>query len=348
MVSILKFLRTLFFLFFTVALSVVGTVYLLEKRISTDEKKEPLVENSAKNGTSFSFPEFLDNYKNSILYISASDSTEKNDFLESKHGTGFLFTYQKQTYILTNEHVASAPFLFADIGTSGSEFFVPLTLVGKSAEKDIALLRFEEKYPKDKFKPLSLGTSQNLRLGEGVYTIGYPLDIGFTASQGVLSGKNKTVDVESKSFSGLLQTDAAINPGNSGGPLVNETGKVIGVNVASTENAQGIGFSIPIDDVIPIIDTIIKKGPMKPGHLGVEVKEEDGKLIVSKVMENSAADKGGLKENDVLVSIEKKNIPTKNKLSEVLSMYEAGNTISVEISREGQTEVFPIVLDEKK
>ncbi|SFI96158.1 S1C family serine protease [Thermoflavimicrobium dichotomicum] len=162
-------------------------------------------------------------------------------------GSGFVV--HPAGYILTNEHV------IADVDTiavkvSGYDQLFPAKIAWSDPKSDLAIIRI---YPPNRLKALPLGTSTTLEVGEWVIAMGNPFGLEQTVTVGVVSGKNRPLQVGDRTYQSVIQTDAAINPGNSGGPLINMLGKVIGINTFVIYPSQSIGFAIPIENVKPIL-----------------------------------------------------------------------------------------------
>jgi putative serine protease PepD len=198
-------------------------------------------------------------------------------------------------------------------------------------------------------RPIPFGRSSELRLGDDLLAIGFPLGLGGpTVTRGIVSGLNRTISPEDgPTLEGLLQTDAAINPGNSGGALVDSAGRLIGINTAaaSAGAAENVGFAIAIDEARPVIDEIRSKPPDRRAWLGVAVgsvsTDEDaaqlgldpstrGAVIVSVVPTGPAA-KAGLHEGDVITSVDGKAIGSASDLTKALSKLDPGDQVTVEV-----------------
>ncbi len=207
-----------------------------------------------------------------------------------------------------------------------------------------------------------LGDSDAIYPGAEVIAIGTPLSKNFaqTLTKGVISGSNRTVTTENGESVNLIQTDAAINPGNSGGPLVNTNGEVIGINSmkigtqAGSTSVEGIGFAIPINEVKNKIDDLSK--PIL--NLGIKVRDidantakqydlEEGIYVVS-VDEFSPAEKGGLKVGDIIVKCDGKSATTLDKLKEIKQTKNAGDTLGLEVVRNGKNVKLNVTLEEGK
>jgi serine protease Do len=190
-------------------------------------------------------------------------------------GTGSGFIYDSNGYILTNHHVINGADEIRIILSSGDT--VKGTKVGSDEFADIGVLKIDKSYVKS---VATLGSSEKMKLGQTVFTIGSPIDSSYagTVTKGILSGKDRMVAVSVSSNSkdwimNVMQTDAAINPGNSGGPLLNVNGEVIGVNSMKLVQSQieGIGFAIPIEDAIKYADTFVKGEKIKRAYLGISM-----------------------------------------------------------------------------
>ena len=273
-------------------------------------------------------------------------------------GIGSGFIINEEGYILTNYHVIKGATEVTVTLSAGDE--VPATVVNYEETKDIAMLKLKEgtKVP----AVAELGDSDAIYPGAEVIAIGTPLSKNFaqTLTKGVISGSNRTVTTENGESVNLIQTDAAINPGNSGGPLVNTNGEVIGINSmkigtqAGSTSVEGIGFAIPINEVKNKIDDLSK--PIL--NLGIKVRDidantakqydlEEGIYVVS-VDEFSPAEKGGLKVGDIIVKCDGKSATTLDKLKEIKQTKNAGDTLGLEVVRNGKNVKLNVTLEEGK
>jgi len=270
-------------------------------------------------------------------------------------GSGFIF--DKEGYILTNQHVVD-----------GSEKITVTTLDGKvynadyiggDDELDIAILKIN---PDEDLPILELGDSDSLEIGEWTIAIGNPLGFQHTVTIGVLSATGRKIPKPDGSgyYTNLLQTDAAINPGNSGGPLLNIHGQVIGINTAiiNPQEAVNLGFAIPINTAKRFIDSLIKTGKAQKAQLGVvvmTVTEELAKAlglkvnygaIVTQVLEDSPAERAGIIENDVIVKFNDINITTKEELVSLIHSHTPGDTVNLTVERSGKQINISVTLGE--
>jgi serine protease Do len=214
----------------------------------------------------FSFANLVDRYKHSIVSIEVSQPlnrrrTQANPFTTPNTpretainiGTGFVF--DKRGYLLTNQHVVHEA---SDIKVRfyGDKKLVPAELVAYSYELDLAILKVD--LPNKKVPLLPFCKPESVRVGDWVIAIGCPLGLDHSVTVGVVSAKERPIQIGDRNYKKLLQTDAAINRGNSGGPLINARGEVVGMNTAVSQSSQGIGFAISIDIVEQVVQEFIK------------------------------------------------------------------------------------------
>ncbi len=279
-----------------------------------------------------------------------------NNIYNSGAGSGFVIS--DDGYVITNNHVVEGAdaitVKFADGTTEDAQ------LVGTSPSHDVAVLRIKDVHGAT---PLKLGDTNNLRVGDDVLAIGNALDLGDspTVTFGIVSAKNRSIDTDNEHLDGLIQTDAAINPGNSGGPLVNAAGEVVGINSAGVQGANNIGFAIDINSVKTVIDQL-KQGKNVDastpflGVASVSVSDVDAQTrqqfgikvdkgaVVQTVQSGSAADKAGLKEGDVIVKVDGKDISSSDDLRAAIQAEQPGDTMTLQISRGGQTQTVTATL----
>lgn len=294
---------------------------------------------------------------------------EKNKKQKTKIGGGSGFIISSDGLVLTSQHVVSDPHAEYTIIVEPEKTY-PAKVLARDPINDIAVLKINAK----NLPCLELGSSNNLQLGETVIAIGNALgEFHDTVSTGVVSGLSRSISAfdgmaqQATNLCGLIQTDAAINPGNSGGPLINNQGKVIGINTAMVAMAQNLGFAIPIDSAKKDLDEIKRYGRIKKPFLGVryillneQVAEKNklpvnyGALIIretlgeSAVVKGSTADKAGLREFDIILECNKQKINIDNPLSSLLQKSKIGGEIELKILREGKEITIKLTLEEKK
>lgn len=256
-------------------------------------------------------------------------------------------------YIITNNHVIEGNKSIQVIYADGSK--VDATLVGTDPVADIAVLKVDGKIP----AVAAIGDSNALEPGQVAIAIGSPLgDFRGTVTVGVISAVNRRVG----QMQGLIQTDAAINNGNSGGPLINAAGQVIGINTlvvrSTTEGnvAEGLGFSIPSNQVRQIIDQLITKGKVDRAYLGVTYQDVDPQIssamnlnatygvVVMDIVTNSPAAKAGLQQNDVILEFDGQKIDQEHSLQSMLFTYKAGDSVTLTILRDGKQQKIQVAL----
>ncbi len=285
---------------------------------------------------------------------------------EIPQGTGSGFIWDIQGHIVTNFHVLQQA-SSATVTLSDHSVY-PAGLVGTSPDHDLAVLRISA--PPHKLRPVPIGESHNLLVGQKVFAIGNPFGLDQTLTTGVISALNRTIEgANNRPIEGAIQTDAAINPGNSGGPLLDSAGRLIGVNTAiySVSGAfAGIGFAVPVDMVNRVVPRVLVAGRYVRPQLGIVVDDSlsanltrqlgiEGLVIVD-VSPGSAAHKAGLRgvtqtptghiiPGDVIQFIDQKRIRTTNELLNVLDRYQVGDTISVQVWREGREVTVSAVLE---
>lgn len=269
-------------------------------------------------------------------------------------GTGFLISTDGM--ILTNKHVVADTTGDYTVITNDNKEHAAKVLA-RDPVRDLALLQIKG----SGFKPVELGDSSKIALGETVVCIGNALgQFQNTVSSGVISGLSRQINAMGggaiETLNGVIQTDAAINPGNSGGPMINLEGKVIGINVAMAQSAQNIGFAIPINQAKRDIEQVKKTGKIVYPFLGIRyiaidkaLQDKDnlpvdyGALVVRgkgvgemAVVPSSTADKMGIKENDIILKLNGQKIDKKHLLGNLIQNYQPGDKITLEVLRQGR------------
>lgn len=269
-------------------------------------------------------------------------------------GSGFILS--EDGYVLTNSHVVE----------NASEVFVSLSdrrelvaeVVGTDSTSDIALLKVDAKgLPK-----VTIGRSKDIEVGEWVLAIGSPFGFDYSVTSGIVSALRRSLPTEeNENYVPFIQTDVAINPGNSGGPLFNLDGEVIGVNsqiYTRTGSFIGVSFAIPIDIAMEVAEQIKTNGKVTRGWLGVIIQEVSLGLaesfgldkpkgaLVNRVLEDSPADKGGIREGDVVVGLNDQPIVLSGELPHVVGRIKPGTKVSVDVIRAGKQIQLDVTLGE--
>jgi len=299
--------------------------------------------------------------------------------VERQQGTGSGFVWDKDGRIVTNFHVVQDTLALAPSGAvsvrSSANVRVTLAdrsswnarLVGVAPDNDLAVLQVD--VPADKLKPLPVGSSSDLEVGQTVYAIGNPFGQSLTFTHGIVSALDREIhSVTDRPITGVIQTDASLNPGNSGGPLLDREGRLIGVNTAITSPSGGnvgIGYAIPVDTVNQVVTQLIRTGrPARPSLGIVALREEDTRtlgyqkgVMIAEVKPNSAAAKAGLRgfhvdedsgqqsPGDLIIAVNGEPVNTMAEFASAMSKVKVGQTITLIIVRSGQTRDVKVTLE---
>lgn len=272
----------------------------------------------------------------------------------SSYGDNLVFgsgvIYKSNGYIVTNAHVVSDMETIVVVLSSGKSYKARLKAIDE--QSDLACIKID----KGMLKPVIFGDIKQVVVGRPVVAIGTPLSFSLrnSASKGIISGINRSADGEYR----FIQSDAAINGGNSGGPLVDLSGRVIGINTVKYVGygVEGLSFSIPVDTVKYVLDQFEKYGKVRRPYLGVEFVEgvaaryglpSNEGLTVSEVIKQSPAEKFGLLINDVLIAVNGVEVTTVIDYNEEMKKYLPGNTVKLTIRRDGKEMTLKVVYSEK-
>ncbi len=276
----------------------------------------------------------------------------EREYVQSGLGTGFIIS--EDGYIVTNQHVIENA-TEINVIMAGQEEPYTAEVIGEDHDLDLAVIKIEAK---GRLKPLKLGNSSDIRVGEWVTAIGNPYGLDHTVTVGVISAVGRPITIGDRTYKDLIQTDAAINPGNSGGPLINLNGEVVGINTAVSAQAQGIGFAISINTAKDVLDELITRGKVVRPYMGISMQnlseeaagmlgiEPKGVLIAS-VVDNTPAAAAGLQQYDVIVRMNDADIADINDLQDFLATCHAGDTVQLHVMRDRQETDQSIVLGEK-
>ena len=299
------------------------------------------------------------NCVNSVVAISCTIQSS-NYYGATGTSTGSGFILSEDGYVATNYHVVEGATEISVITHDGTEY--PAELIGyDDSANDLAVLKVEA----TGLNAATVGSSSDIAIGDMVVAIGNPLgELTSTQTVGYVSGIGREVATGGLTTISMIQTDAAINPGNSGGPLFNMRGEVIGITTAkysgttgSGATIEGIGFAIPIDHVMSVMDDLIDFGYVTGAYMGVSVQNTDeesasmfglptGAYIVS-VEKDGAAERAGIKPKDIVIKIGDHDVSNVTDLTLALRNFKAGDTTTVTVIRSGSEVKLEITLDEK-
>ncbi len=284
------------------------------------------------------------------------------EVLRIPRGTGSGFMWDDKGYIVTNYHVIHGAESVKVTLSNHSTY--PARIVGVHPDKDLALLWINA--PKHLLRPIPLGSSRDLQVGQTVYAIGNPFGLDQSLSTGIVSALGREIEsMTGRSIKDVIQTDAAINPGNSGGPLLDSAGRLIGVNTAIYSRSgtfSGIGFAIPVDEVNRVIPQLTRRGRIVRPAMGIEIAPDrileqlgsSGVLIMG-LQEGGPAEEAGLRATyrdstgriqlgDIITAIDDNKIDSVGTLLDVLEKHRLGDTVQVTIVREGKKIQIPVRL----
>ncbi len=282
-------------------------------------------------------------------------------------GTGFVYKKDdKYGYVLTNAHVVSSTGT-AIQGTLSNDNVISLSILGTDSYTDLAVLKMDVK---DVLQVASIGTSDNISIGNTVFTVGSPMGATYagTVTKGILSGKDRLIETSTSTTSEsyivkVLQTDAAISPGNSGGPLVDLAGDVIGITSLKlvNEEVEGMGFAIPIEDAMNYVDSLEQGKQIERPVLGIKMLDltnkytlyrynitvpsnVDGGIYIAEVTSGYGAESAGLKVGDIITKINGEKITTTAQFKYELYKYNPGDTIDVTYNRNDKEDTVKVTL----
>ncbi|MFZ0450702.1 MAG: DegQ family serine endoprotease [Desulfatiglandaceae bacterium] len=263
------------------------------------------------------------------------------------HALGSGFVISPDGFIITNNHVVDRATEIKVKLDNGKEY--DAKIVGRDKKTDLALIKVK---PDSNFpKPVALGDSDAIRVGDWVMAVGNPFGLGQTVTTGIISAKGRVIGAGP--YDDFLQTDAAINPGNSGGPLFNMKGQVIGINTAIIAQGQNIGFAIPINIAKELLPQL-KKGKIIRGWLGVMIQDITPELaksfglnskkgvLISDVMKDSPAEKGGLLRGDVVIRFDGKEVKDAHELSRIVAETQPKTQATLDIIRDKKAKSLKI------
>lgn len=308
-----------------------------------------------------------DSLYNSLFGDDEGGSSKKNGKLETySEGSGVVYMKSNgKGYIVTNNHVISGSDAVQVQLANGKT--VSAKVVGKDSTTDLAVLSIDAKYVT---QTAEFGDSKSLQAGQTVIAVGSPLgsEYASTVTQGIVSAPARTIETSSGHQQTVVQTDAAINPGNSGGALVNSAGQVIGINSmklaqsSDGTSVEGMGFAIPSNEVVTIVNELVKKGKITRPQLGVRVVALNGipeayrsrlkiksnlknGIYVASINKNSSASRAGMKSGDVITAVDGKKVDDVASLHSILYSHKVGDTVNVTVNRNGRNVSLKVKLE---
>ena len=264
-------------------------------------------------------------------------------------GSGSGWVYGADGTIVTNDHVVegarSVSVRFTENGDP-----IDAEVVGTDPSTDVAVLKIDPSKVEGGVKPLALADSEAIEPGQPAIAIGSPFGLQGTVTSGIVSALGREIQAPNGfTISGVIQTDAAINPGNSGGPLLDDEGRVIGINSQIATNGSdsnsGVGFAVPIDTVKQVVPQLKADGKIERAWLGVSSSDaapRDGAVVQQ--VTGAPAQKAGLRPGDVILRLDDRTITTASDLGQAVNAHKPGDTVKVEVQRNGSRETLDVTL----
>lgn len=325
----------------------------------TSQPTQTVVDKNRQNFAESSISSVVEKVSPSVVSIvTSSASLFSFDVEQSGAGTGVILS--GDGYILTNKHVVKNSTQLTVV-TSDGETYDDVEIIFEDPFNDLAFLKVIE--PKN-FKPIEIGDSKTIKVGQSVIAIGNSLgQYQNTVTRGIISGLSRSVTARGsnqtiETLTDMLQTDAAINPGNSGGPLVNAGGQLIGINTAVAQGANGLGFAIPISAAKGVIkqlgrgDDKIQRVMLGVRYITINpavakekrLTEKQGALITGSVIKGSSADKAGLQEGDIVLKINNLEVGKAGGFNTLLSEYAVGDEVELVVKRGNERKTITVKL----
>jgi serine protease Do len=317
--------------------------------VSTSQKVDPHVENLPDVPPGSPMEEFFDQFFKNHRGL-GGDNQDQMPHRVTSLGSGFII--DPSGVVVTNNHVIADADEINVILNDGTK--LPAQLIGKDSKADLAVLRVKTDHP---LKAVKFGDSDKLRLGEWVIAIGNPFSLGGTVTAGIVSARNR--DINSGPYDNYIQTDAAINRGNSGGPLFNLDGEVIGINTAiisPSGGSIGIGFAVPSDTAVPVLDQLRQYGETRRGWLGVRIQQVTDDIadslsikpprgaLVAGVDDKGPAKPAGIEPGDVVVKFDGHDVKEMHDLPRIVADTTVGKTVDVVVIRKGKEETHKVTI----
>ncbi|HEX2967352.1 MAG TPA: DegQ family serine endoprotease [Syntrophorhabdaceae bacterium] len=280
-----------------------------------------------------------------------NEDDSPDSFQQKSLGSGFIV--DRDGYIITNNHVIEKADQIKVKLANGKEF--DAKVIGRDSKTDLALIKIAGS---PDLRPLRLGDSDALKVGNWVVAIGSPFGLEQTVTAGIVSAKGRTIGAGP--YDSFIQTDASINPGNSGGPLINTLGEVIGINTAIIASGQGIGFAIPVNMAKEVLPQLKNNGKVSRGWIGVSIQEITPDLansfnlkqrkgaLIADVIKDGPADKAGIQRGDIITEFDRKQIDSAKDLPRAVAAVPAGKSVTVKLLHNGTDVNRNITVSEMK
>ena len=274
-------------------------------------------------------------------------------------GTGSGVIISDDGYIVTNNHViANADDIEVTLHDNRN---FKARVIGTDPSTDLAVLQIKA----DDLPTVPFVNSDEVRIGQWVLAVGNPMGLTSTVTAGIVSAKGRNININRDRYAieNFIQTDAAINPGNSGGALVDLQGGLIGINTAiasPTGTFAGYGFAVPANIVQKVVEDLITYGSVQRGVLGIMIRSLDGNLArkheldrtvgvyVDSLMANSAAAEAGIKEGDIIIEVDGKEVKTSPELQGIIARFRPGEKVDLKVDRKGKTKTYSVILNNKE
>jgi putative serine protease PepD len=287
--------------------------------------------------------------RDGVVYVQVSSQTPVGD---EQQGSGSGFVLDRRGFILTNEHVVEeADTVRVRIGEG--EKLIRAEVKGTDASADLAVLKVDPQDVEGGLKPLALGSSSEIKVGEPAIAIGSPFGLQGSLTTGVISALGRTITAPNGfQISGAVQTDAAINPGNSGGPLLDATGSVIGINAqietgpTGARSSSGVGFAIPIDTAKQAIPALERGERIRRAYLGVSTSDtaNGSGAAIAAVVDGGPADRGGMRPGDRIVRIGGEEVADSDDVASAIATQKPGDVVEVVVRRSGDERTLKVTL----
>ncbi|MGB0392106.1 MAG: trypsin-like peptidase domain-containing protein [Salibacteraceae bacterium] len=275
-----------------------------------------------------------------------------------KQGSGSGVVIREDGYIVTNNHVIDGADKIEVVFNTNESYLAQV--IGVDPSTDLALLKIEA----NGLKPVKVGDSDEIRLGEWVLAVGNPYNLNSTVTAGIVSAKARNINILQNTngtppLEAFIQTDAAVNPGNSGGALVNAKGELIGINSAiksPTGSYSGYSFAIPVNIMKKVVTDIMEYGVVQRAFIGVSIRDLNAELVteeeleitqgvyVAGLSENGAANEAGIEEGDVVTSVNDVEVKSVAELQSQIGRYTPGDKVRLEVNRDGNLKTFEVEL----